>query len=397
MRSELRRADERHEVLLSVAGWRADGAIDAATTAAIVARFPDDRRRAAPAFRVLFFLFTVLAGLAVWGFGIALTDVSLFGAVGSDRHFALLALLALLSGAGAAWGHGPSRLRGFGVEEGLVALAVGFSAGAVAVLLDASATSGRPFGAILGASLAVLALGAAWRWGTPLSGALFAAAALAALTGFAPARLLGIVAAIALAVPARRLARGEHGAPAHRARAEEVRAVALAALYLAVHPAPAVAKAIAWGRSPGEVASVLSPPLELLAWAAIFLLPGALVWRGLRERDRLELDLGALGLLASGVALRARISVGPLWLVLLAAGALLGALAVALRHAFARAAGRPLAGFTDRPLGGGGDGHWLELATMLAAFTPAPRRSDEPPAFHGEGGDFGGGGASAKF
>lgn len=397
MRDELRRADERCEVLRSVAAWREEGALDEATATAIRARFPDDRRRAAPAFRVLFFLFTVLAGLALWGFGIALTDVSLFGAVGSDRHFALLALLALLSGTGAAWGHGPSRLRGFGVEEGLVALAVGFAVAAVVVLLDASRASGRPFGAILGASVAILALGAAWRWGTPLSGALFAAGALAALVTFAPARLLGIVAAIALAVPARRLARGEHGAPAHRARAEEVRAVAFAALYLAVHPAPAVAKAIAWGRSPGEVTSLLSPPLELLAWATIFVLPGALVWRGLRERDRLELALGALGLVTSAVALRMRISVGPLWLVLLAAGLLLGALVLALRRAFARADGKPLSGFTDRPLGPHGDGHWLELAATLAAFAPAPRRVEEPPAFTGQGGDFGGGGASAKF
>lgn len=397
MRAELRHADERYEVLGSIAAWQAGGAIDEATAEAIRARFPDDRRRAAPAFRLLFFLFTVLAGLATWGFCLALFDVALFSGGGLSHHIALLVTLAAFAVGGATWAHGPLRLRTFGVEEGLVALSLGFGTGAIGLLLDSAGVRGRSLPPGIGAFLALLALGVVWRWGTPLAGALAAGGAFVALTGLSHPRLLALVAALVLVVVTRRLGRGEQVAPAHRARADEARAIALVALYLTLHPAPAVARAIAWGRAPGEGLSTLSPPLELLAWLAIFLLPAALVGRGLRRHDRLELDLGAVGLAASCVALRARISVGPLWLVLLLSGLLLGALVLALRRAFARADGKPLSGLTDRPLGGRGDGHWLELAAALAAFAPAPRRVEEPAAFEGQGGDFGGGGASARF
>ena len=401
MRDELRRADERHEVLAAASAWRAEGAIDEATVAVIRTRYPDDRRRARPAFRALFFLFTVLAGFALWGFGIAFSDIGLFGGGGAGRHLVLLVVLAAGAAAGATRALGPLRLRGFGVEEGLAALALGFEAGAVAVALDMLDVGGGSFALGFGANLAAVALSAAWRWGIPATGAVAAGGLFVALAGLTPVRPLWTGAAIVLATVARHVARSApflRSAPAHRARADEVRIVALAALYLSLHPALAVARGFGWAASAATDAfPAPSTTLALLGWFAIFVLPALLVVRGLREHDRLELALGALGLLASGAALGERIHLVPVWAKLMVAGAALGALVLLLRAAFDRRPDRTLAGFTDRPLGAGSDGHWLELAAALAAFAPAPRRVEEPPAFAGQGGDFGGGGASARF
>lgn len=398
MKPELRRADERHEVLRAAADWRAEGVIDDQAAAAIRARYPDDRRRARPAFRALFFFFTLLAGQSMWGFCALFIGITGSGSVGNKIfHLVLLAVLAALAAAGAAHALGGQRLRGFGVEEGLVALAVGFEGGALALALDLAGADGRTVAGLVGANLAAVALAVAWRWGIPASGALAAGGLFFALATLPWPRLAWIVAA-ALVVPfAWRLSSSERTAPGHRRRADEAFAVALAALYFAVHPARLVARGFLWRATGSESGAPLETTLTRLAWVAVFALPAGLVAHGLRRRDRLELALGAVGLAASTVAALDALDAGPVWALLLGGGAVVGAMVLALRAAFDRAGDRVLAGFTDRPLGADAQGHWLELAATLAALAPSPRRVEDAAAFHGEGGDFGGGGASTKF
>jgi len=400
MRVELRRADERHEVLRAAAAWRAEGVIDDDAAAAIRARYPDDRRRARPAFRVLFLLFTLLAGQSIWGFGALFVGITGSGSAGGKAfHLTLLALMAAAAAAVATYAIGALRLRGFGVEEGLVALAVGFETGALGLALDLAGAGERTILGLLGANLAAVGLAVAWRWGILASGALAAGGLFLALAMTPWPRFAWIVGAALIVPIARRLASSERAAPAHRRRADEAFAVALAVLYFAVHPARLVGRGFRLGATGVDGGEPLAELLTALAWCAIFALPAGLLALGLARRDRLALALGALGLLASTVSALDALDAGPAWALLLGGGVLLGALALTLRAAFDRAADRVLAGFTDRPLGADAQGHWLELAATLAALAPAPapRRVEPAAGFEGEGGEFGGGGASTRF
>lgn len=397
MKSELRGADERFEVLRAAAAWQTAGAIDAEAAAAIRARYPDDRRRARPAFRVLFFVLTLFAGQGIWGFGALAAGVAFAGA-GAGRHAILLALLALAATLAARFAIQTLRLRGFGVEEGLVALAVGFESSALALGLDRAGLPDRDIAALSGWNLVVVALAVAWRWGIPASGALAAGALFFALALTPWARALWLLTALVLLPVARAVSRSGQAAPTHRARADEVSVVAAVALYLAVHSADGVARAFALvAERPATGAELSGLPL-VLAWLAIVALPAALFVRGLRRRDRLELALGALGALATLAAAVHALALRPLWAVLLGAALALGALAFLLRSRFARSPGHTFAGFTDRPLyEADGRRSWLEIAATLAALSPEPRRTEAPRELEGGGGEFGGGGATSRF
>lgn len=397
MRSELRRADERFEVVRAAAAWQAADAIDAETAAAIRARHPDDRRRSRPAFRALFFVLTLFAGQAIWGFGALATGVAFAGA-GAGRHAILLALLALAAALGARHAIRTLRLRGFGVEEGLVALAVGFEASALVLGLDGAGLSGRDIAALSGWNLAVVAFSIAWRWGIPATGALAAGALFLALALTPWARFAWLLAALVLLLAARAVGRSGQAAPAHRSRADEVFVVATVALYLAIHSGDDVARAFALAAGQPTTGAGLTGLSLVLAWLAMVVLPAALLVDGWRHRDRLELALGALGALATAASALHALGARPLWAVLLGAALALGALAFAFRSRFARSPGRTAAGFTDGPLyEADGRRNWLEIAATLAALSPGPRRIEAARELEGNGGEFGGGGATSRF
>lgn len=398
MRPELAAADERHQVRRAIEAWRAGGAIDAATAEALRTRFPDDRRRARLAFRLLFFFFTLVAGIAAWGFGASFLSIGLHGAFDSVPHAIWLAILAVGAGWGAAVALGPQRLRGFGVEEGLAALALGFGVAALVLLVDDANLPGRGTAFVVGAGVAFVAATAARRWGLAGSGLVGAGGLLLALGTLPAARLGWVVAAIALAVAARQWRGDERRPVAHRRRAVEVYVVALVTLWFAAHPSQVATH----GLSDFGGWFELFPGFEELAtafgWLVVLALPVLLLASGVSRRDRLELALGALGVLAAGATLVDALDLEPAWAVVLAAGALLAAATWALRRGFAAAPDRTWSGFTDRELlGASSDASWLELAATLAALAPAPRPAEEHPAFEGEGGEFGGGGASSRF
>jgi hypothetical protein len=117
-----------------------------------------------------------------------------------------------------------------------------------------------------------------------------------------------------------------------------------------------------------------------------------------RERDALTLTLGALLGVATGATALIELDWGPPWLRLMVGGAALLGAALALRRRFAGRPQRMMEGFTDLPLFEPGlSAGVVELAAAVAVFTPEPQASPEPKGFRGDGGEFGGGGASGKF
>jgi len=110
------------------------------------------------------------------------------------------------------------------------------------------------------------------------------------------------------------------------------------------------------------------------------------------------LDTGIVLLALSLVTLRHYVHLAPLWAVLTLSGALLLVLALAVERALRRAAGGEIAGFTADPLfSDERRQRALQIVPVAAAFTPAPSAPAEEKGFAGEGGRFGGGGATEKF
>ncbi len=405
MRAELRRADEGHEIRSAIETWRTGNAIDEATASALHELWPDDRRRARPAFRALFFVLTLFAGLALWGFGVVVFDFGFGGGFDSLPHAGWLALVAALAGGGAAHAIGTLRLRGFGVEEGLCALALGFETAALALVLDQGDPSTAATFALLGVNGAVVGLAIGWFWGIPGSGLAAACGLFAALASLPAPRLAWLAAALAILPFARRARRIEGVAPAHRGRAAEVFGAATLALYFAIHPSNVLRGFFdeVGDRRLGDAGAFGGvEPVTAAGWFVIVVLPLLLVASGIARSDRFELDLGALLALATGISVGDALDLAPLWAALLGAGLLLGALVLTLRQRFSSRPDRIRAGFTDRALFGAESGEsWFELAAAMAALTPAPRRSPgpgpEPPGFEGGDGKFGGGGASSGF
>jgi hypothetical protein len=397
MRDEVRRADERREVVAAAEAWREAGAIDEVALAAIRTRYADDRRRSRAGFRLLFFLFTLFGGLAAFGFVMALLGA---GLVGDDQTTvaALLVVAAVAAALAADALTRTHRLREFGVEEGLMALALGWGLGAIALVTDLAGLDGEIALFAGAAAFCGLAVAAAWRWAPPLSGIVAAGALFAALYALSAARLLWILAGALLALLARRSAADERVAVAHRRRLDEVFVVAILALYAAVHAAGIAGDWFGWLTRRSALTREVAPELRALAWAAMSLLPLFLLAAGIRSRDRLALALGGLLALATAASAADALDLAPLWLVLCGAGALLLALAVGLRRLLAARPERTAAGFTDRALYEPGRRRsFLELAATLAALSPAPRPAEPEPGFRGGGGDFGGGGASGEF
>jgi hypothetical protein len=84
--------------------------------------------------------------------------------------------------------------------------------------------------------------------------------------------------------------------------------------------------------------------------------------------------------------------------VLIAAGALLIGVALAVERALRARPGGELAGFTADALFS--DEHrqrLLQAVPIVATFTPASAPPATPEGFSGQGGRFGGGGASDRF
>ena len=188
-----------------------------------------------------------------------------------------------------------------------------------------------------------------WRWATPGMGAVAALAIFVALSQAPANHLLWLLVAGLLAWPLGDLSVAAHVSPEHRKRFGEAFVVVVAMFYFAVHVAVVEARLFTLARwiddepvgTPREAALAAIPVgahAVGLSLAAMVAVPVALLWVGVRRRFRPALALGLLAALATAVSFADRLDLRPIWLGLVAGGAVLIGLAILARRFFA---GRP--------------------------------------------------------
>jgi len=391
---DLDRADRAAAVRKAARAWRRAGVIDDAALAAVEARFPDDRVRVGPVFRVLLFLFTLVAANAFFGF---------FGSLIVDHRGGTLAAFAVVTGAALAiltdvQIHQLRRRQG-GTEAATSLMAICYPLGAVAWWVFDS-HGDKALVPALCATGAVLLAAAAWRWGYPLYAGAAAAALFVLLARLPLGRLWWIVLPLAVAPLLQRLSTSPRLPPAQRASCTAVLCVGLTALYLAVHLGSWESQLV---EEIGERHKTLPPGGDLLWWlavAATALVPAVLIALGLAARGRRYplLLLGIGTVVASLVTLRYYVHLAPLWVVLVLSGAALMTAVFALRRYLESGADGERHGFTAAPLfQDPARQHLLEAGAAVFTLSPEARPVHEEPGFKGRGGEFGGGGASGGF
>jgi hypothetical protein len=389
MRPDLDRARRRRVVRDAALAWKRAGAIDASRLSAIESRYPEDRVRQGPLWRVLIFVFVYVIGSAVGGLAIV--------TIHPQRDAATV--LALLFGAAFAaateLAQGRWRFDGTGAEAATSYLAVTSFVVAAALLLVDRPTSPA---AALGATLAAAALlfgGAWWRWGFPVY-ALFAAACafFAALDLPGPVRIFWIAGGVVAAAIASPLRESPRLSPPQRDGCGYVLGAALAAIYAAVNLFSLDHRFLEALRPGAAPVAVAWPLVRELSAGATALFPAALFAAGWRRKRRLLVDAGLVFSAVSLVTLRAYVHVGPLWLLLGASGAAL----ILAASFFERFLARERSGWTAEALAS--EDAAGAFATTIAAATvlsPDARPSPENAGFTPGGGRYGGGGASGEF
>lgn len=403
MRPEIVAADRRFEVRRAATLWRKAGEVAIETERAIAERYGDDRLRTTRLFRVLFFVFTWFGFSSAYG----LFSAFFLGALGSSAGANGFAALGLGAGVAALIAaeflHTHRRMRRFGVEEACVWIGIAWTTGGAFWLIDRLFDPSSAWAIGLGAwGFAGGCTLAAWRWGTPATGFAAAAALFVALSQAPSAHALWLLTGGLLAWPLAHLSLAEHVSPAARRRFREAFVVVSLTLYFAIHVGVVEERLIrklragAWtGVDPW---SPVAAPWIAAALVAMVAMPAVwLVW-GIVRRVRPAIDLGLLLLAISLGSYAARFRPRPEWLYLLVAGGLLVAGAIALRRFFAARQSAEWRGLTALPLAHDRAGVAnVETVAALAAFAPAARPLGAADGLEARGGEFGGGGASAKF
>ncbi|MEA2601580.1 MAG: hypothetical protein QOF89_2572 [Acidobacteriota bacterium] len=399
MTPDCERADRNDAVRGAAGDWQRAGVIDEATRQAIEATVPDDRVRVGPVFRVLLFIFTVIAVSTGFWF------LSMFLGLLHSENGAVFPGFALVTGVVLAlvtdFQIVHRRRSEGGTEAATSLLAIGYLLAAAAWWLfermDFDLRHGLP---VLCLAAAVLAAIAAWRWGYPLYAGAAAGAVLIALAQWPFGRLLWIALPLAAAPFLLRLSESSRLPPSHRTSWTLVLGVALAGLYVAVHLG-------SWEEQLVEEigqARMLQPPrsdsLWWLSMAATALVPVILLALGIRGRGRRYplLILGAGTAVTSLITLRWYVHLAPLWVVVTVSGTLLVGLVLGLRRWLDAGPSRERGGFTAEPLFQDlARLRLLEMGAAVLAFSPESRSLHEEPKFEGGGGQFGGGGSNSEF
>jgi hypothetical protein len=392
VRADAAEADRRQAVREAARRWRKAEAIDDRTRDAVLAGYPDDRRRLGPAFRILVWIFTFVATHAL--FGILMLAAGRAGdGVAGTLAFTYGVGLCVLAESLISVG----RCRGLGAESAVALAGLGYLLVGFGLLLDAATTGFFPATVWLGgAGLACAA--AAWRWGYPLAGALAAVWVFALLARAPAGRLLWLLAGPAMAAAALRAGDAERLPPSLRRGAQAAAVVGLFALYAALHLG-------SWDRGVVEEIggrrldlALRQGPLRAAAIWATALVPVALLGIGVFTRRTLLLRVGLLMGLLSVSTLRLYVHVMPLWLALVLGGSAALAAALALRRYLHGGPERQRGGFTAEPLFEPGAGRVVEIAAAVASFSPAAApRTDAEPTLETDGGRYGGGGASGTY
>jgi hypothetical protein len=394
MRSAWRAADSAAEIGDAARGWRAAGLVDDAALAAVAADWPLPGPHLGWAWRVLVFVCVAVGTFAATALGLISLGVREEGSVAATL-LAAGAALALLTDAI----RDRSRFRPTGAEAATSLLAVAYLAASAFILCDhfhlRGAAAQRP---ALAWTAAVLAL-AAWRWGFRVYAGAAAGALLLVAANFPGPRLAWLVVAASTVLGTRAALGRRDFTPSHRGGIALARAVALAAVYLAVNYFSVDRGFIEEiGRGHGEPHHRAGEIALLFAWVGSALYPPLLAVWGVRTRDR---ALIALGIVAAGLSLatlRFYVQIAPLWLVLAAAGAALAGASLLLERWLRSGTDGERGGFTAAPLyDESRRERLLPVAAALASAPEARALPDEPRGVHGGGGGFGGGGAAGTY
>lgn len=386
MRPDAAAAERAQAVRETAAAWREAGEIDEPTRRAVDERYPDDRVRARPVFRVLLAGFTVLAGLAATG---------LLLAAGQETPVVPI-VLGLIAAVAAEVQVGPLRRAESGTAGACAFLAVLLLVVGTVWTLNRDLHLG-PDATIRAATalVAVLSGLVAWRWGMRAAAAVSAAAAWLFLAQLPIGRVSWLVGPLVAAPLLHRAARNAGRAPSHRAALHLAELVALVALAVAWNP---------WAHDAGFVERLAELPpagpglLRTLCLGAFLLLPAVTLVVALRGRDRWLLWTAGAMVAASAVTFRHYVHLGPLWAVLAAAGIVLVVLAMVARRVLDSGRAKERRGLTAEPLFGDERKVRLaELAVSMATLTPEAKPPEPKPTFEPGGGTFGGGGASDSF
>jgi hypothetical protein len=240
---------------------------------------------------------------------------------------------------------------------------------------------------------------AAWRWGFRLYAGIAALFVLLLAAQFPGARPLWIAVAALIATGASVARTTRELAPSHREGLELVRFVGLAAIYAAVNY---LSVDRGWleeiGRIVGAPRHRAGDVSLVLAGLGTALYPPAILAWGLRARDRALISAGMVSTALSLVTVRFYIHVAPLWVVLAAAGAALAGASLLLERWLRSGDDGERFGYTAAPLYDEGRRERLLPVAAALALAPAARAlPDERPGVAGQGGAFGGGGASGSF
>ena len=272
-----------------------------------------------------------------------------------------------------------------GAEAATSLLAVAYLVASASILCDHFHLRGATAQRLCFAwAAAVLAL-AAWRWGFRVYAGAAAGALLLLAANFPAPRLAWLAAAASMAAGAGSLLARRDFTPSHRGGIALARAVALAAVFLAVNYL-SVRQGLHRGDRPrsaqphhraGEIALVL-------AWAGSALYPplsrrlgrAHARPRAHRPRDR---DRGL-----SLATLRFYVQIAPLWAVLAAAGAALAGASLLLERWLRSGAGGERAGFTAAPLYD--ESRRERLLPVAAALASAPEARALPQEPRGSAG-----------
>lgn len=382
MRTDAAVADRNNAVRTAAREWLG---LDAEMLARIDALYPDDRSRAGPVFRVLLFAFALLAGGAATG---------LAGVVAESPWVAVVMGVVLLAATElqvGAWRRADGGAEAATALLGVILLAAGTVLELEQLFQPREVVLARVAFALAAAACCL----AARRWGLSFLGVTGAVALLALLATFPGGRGLWLAVAVIGAVPLLRATTARRFPPSHRLAFAGALVILLGAGYLALN---------LWSLDSGWIEEIGDHPpgadawLRALAVVATAALPLLTLAAGIVRRCRLLLWTGAAMAVASVVTLRHYVHLGPLWLLLAVAGALLVALALAVRRWLVAAAGGERWGFSAEPSAAG---QRLERAAAsavaMAVLTPEAPPAEPKPDMTPGGGEFGGGGASDSF
>ncbi len=390
MNSDAAQADRMQSIREAAREWARAGWIDESARRRIEEKYPDDRHRSGPAFRLLFFVLTLGALIAATGI--------VYSGVSSWFVGATLALAAGCAGAAATsvlLGSMKHRQSGIEAAASVYAL-LNLMIGLAVLFLHDHGLPENQSSMILCFLFAVLTAGAAWIWGYWPYAAISAACLFFVFAPLPAGRLIWVAVVLFSYRPLISGCDSARLPPALRRASAAFLVVSLVCAYVAINTYSVDQKLTdSLFRSGRPNPQFFPRPLSIILTC---LVPPLIVVAGITARRRLFLILGFFLALLSLATLRFYVHIAPAWLVLAGGGLLLFAGAAVLRRSLNSGAGGARAGFTAHPLmEDPGKRRLLEILAGVATLTPGTATAQTKAQFEGGGGKFGGGGSSADY